>query len=405
MQLVNPIFLWALTGLSIPIGIHLLSRKEGKVIRLGSLRHVHETSTQQFRGIRLNEILLLILRCLLIVLFTLILSGLHWNNPTKTKWILLEKGLEKEHQLMIHLDSLSDAGYEPRILTENFPLLEDSADQSPATNYYSLMEDLREKDLSDVIIFAQNSVNKFKGSRPRLPSHVRWISRSLPGVDYDLQSVMTTKDSVVVRRGHTNAEATYFTSEGMTRSSAIDVDAPDTIRVAIASDDKFAYDRLMLKAALAAIDQTFPLELKWTEIKPTDPLPVSNWLIWLSDSDTPNNFSSSLLYVSPSLSNAQVLFTQAKTNQWIIGKRLNEDVALQENLTIKLASLLLPKEELQKKADAKDRRMMADALAWSTQPESKHAAAMLSTQANPYLIVALMLLLFVERVIAYRRNQ
>ena len=69
MQSAQPIMLWALAGLSIPIAIHLLSRKEGKVIYLGSLRHLRETSTQQFRGIKLNEILLLVLRSLWTALY------------------------------------------------------------------------------------------------------------------------------------------------------------------------------------------------------------------------------------------------------------------------------------------------------------------------------------------------
>src|SRR5690349_13991138 len=96
MYFSNPIWLWALTGISIPIAIHLLSRKEGKVIRIGSLRHLQETSTQQFKGIRLNELALLALRCLLIILFVMILSGLslHWTNSNKVSWVLVEKGLE-----------------------------------------------------------------------------------------------------------------------------------------------------------------------------------------------------------------------------------------------------------------------------------------------------------------------
>jgi len=342
MQLVNPMFLWALTGLSIPIGIHLLSRKEGQVIRLGSLRHVQETSTQQFRGIRLNEILLLILRCLLIILFTLILCGVHWNNPGKAKWILLEKGLEKQPPMAGLLDSLSDEGYELRLLSENFPLLEDSANQSEVTNYNSLMEDLREKEVSDVIVFAQNRVDKFKGLRLSLPSHVRWISLPSSATDYRLQTVKTSEDSVILRQGHTSAEATYFTTERMNGTSSSNIEVPDTIQVVIASDGKFAYDRKMIKAALGAIEKTFPVELKWMEIKSGDPIPVSDWLIWLSDSPAPIDFSSNLLYLKETI-NSQELFVQTKANQWTISQRLNEDVALQENLTLKLASLLLPR--------------------------------------------------------------
>jgi len=74
MQFKQPILLWALAGLIVPLAIHLLSRKEGQVIRLGSLRHLRETSTQQFRGIKLNEILLLALRSLLVILFVLLIN-------------------------------------------------------------------------------------------------------------------------------------------------------------------------------------------------------------------------------------------------------------------------------------------------------------------------------------------
>jgi hypothetical protein len=76
IQFAQPIFLWALTALAVPIGIHLLSRKEGKVVKMGSLRHLRETSTKQFKGIKLNELLLLALRCLLIILFVSLLAGL-----------------------------------------------------------------------------------------------------------------------------------------------------------------------------------------------------------------------------------------------------------------------------------------------------------------------------------------
>src|SRR6187401_594471 len=103
MLFANPIWLWALAGLLIPIGIHLLSRKEGQVIRIGSLRHLQETNTQQFKGIRLNEIVLLILRCTLIILFVLLMSGLSFErvNKSEAKWVVIEKGLENIREVQI----------------------------------------------------------------------------------------------------------------------------------------------------------------------------------------------------------------------------------------------------------------------------------------------------------------
>ena len=404
MQFANPIFLWALTGLSIPIGIHLLSRKEGKVIRLGSLRHVQETSTQQFRGIRLNEILLLVLRCLLIVLFTFIISGLHWNNFSKKKWLLIEKGLDKEPRLLPILDSLMEEGYEARLLIEDFPLLEDSDSISSPVNYWSLIEELTSKNLSDVIVFAQNRADNFNGLRSKLPANVRWISQPLPPFDYTLQALQIKGDSISVRKGHTSSEATHYTTKAISRSAGITkIESLDTLSITLVRDEKYAYDLKIMEAALNAINKSFPIELKVTESSSFDN--SSDWCIWFSDNDLPKVHSSKILQIKPA-NNSHELITPLSASHWIISKRLNEEVALQENLTLKFASLILPKAELEKKAKANDRRMISDSLAWAaTQGDSKALASTLPDSANPYLIVLLMVLLLVERIVAYKRNQ
>src|SRR6185369_8789098 len=107
----NPLYLFALAGLAIPIAIHLLSRKEGKVIKLGSVRHVVETSTQQFKGIKLNEFVLLALRC---------------ASKGNEKWVVVEKGLKKFPTLNSILDSLEDDHYSLHLLAKEFPELKDS---------------------------------------------------------------------------------------------------------------------------------------------------------------------------------------------------------------------------------------------------------------------------------------
>src|SRR3990170_3028711 len=112
MQFTNPIWLWALTGLLIPIGIHLLSRTEGKIIKIGSIRHLEATSTKRFKSIRLNELILLTLRCLLIIAFALLLSGLHLPGvEKKSKWLYVEKGLLHDPEFSFVIDSLRENGF------------------------------------------------------------------------------------------------------------------------------------------------------------------------------------------------------------------------------------------------------------------------------------------------------
>src|SRR5258707_10816615 len=123
----NPAYLFALAGLVIPVVIHFLSRKEGKVIKLGSVRHVVETSTQQFKGIKLNEIILLLLRCAMVTVFSLLLSGLRCSYQGKEKWTIVEKGLAGLPHLQSVLDSLKNDGYSLRLLANGFPDLKDSS--------------------------------------------------------------------------------------------------------------------------------------------------------------------------------------------------------------------------------------------------------------------------------------
>ena len=127
MELVNPIWLWGLSGLLIPIGIHLLSRREGKIIKIGSIRHLEETNSKQFKSIRLNELVLLLLRCLIITILVLFLSGFHFQTLEKSgKWLMVESGLERDDQLSVLIDSLKRNGFEIKRLTRGFPDLNDS---------------------------------------------------------------------------------------------------------------------------------------------------------------------------------------------------------------------------------------------------------------------------------------
>src|SRR6478735_1525798 len=206
MQFLNPIWLWGLTGLLIPIGIHLLSRKEGKVIRVGSIRHLEETSTRQFRNIRLNELTLLALRCLLITLIVLLLSGLSFNsyNTKDTNYVLLEKGMEREPDFQPLIDSLERKGSEVRWLSRGFPLLKDSASLDSKIQYWSLVESLQKEKARQIVVLAYNYVNGFKGKRAGIPENIKWISKSPGPAEFTLNAVRLSPDSVLLRKGKTD---------------------------------------------------------------------------------------------------------------------------------------------------------------------------------------------------------
>lgn len=87
MEFLNPYILWGSLAISIPIVIHFWHQKKGKVIAWAATQWLSEKNLQQSRGIRLDNILLLIIRCLLLLLLSFILSKplIKWAKSSTEK--------------------------------------------------------------------------------------------------------------------------------------------------------------------------------------------------------------------------------------------------------------------------------------------------------------------------------
>jgi hypothetical protein len=67
MSFLNPAFLTALTLIGIPILIHLLRRKQIKVVKWAAMEFLRLSQEKRRRRLRIEELILLILRCLIVV--------------------------------------------------------------------------------------------------------------------------------------------------------------------------------------------------------------------------------------------------------------------------------------------------------------------------------------------------
>jgi hypothetical protein len=403
IQFAQPIFLWALAALAIPIGIHLLSRKEGQVLKMGSLRHLRETSTQQFKGIKLNEILLLALRCLLIILFVGMLAGFHWKDKGAKRWVLVEHGLENQQHVKTITDSLISDGYESRWLQAGFPLREQ--DGIGEVNYWKLISELKNENLAKAIVFSKSSINNFNGLSPNLPAEISWVSISSDPNQFVLQT-LKKGDQYLIREGYSTSDKTYFeTLQSNTLPDSLQVSEQKKLTIAIAHDEAHTQDLQIIKAALKAIEQTVPVNFLINDIAPSQSSASADWIIWLSDSDFPAFDSLNYLILKPQIANE--LISRVKPHQWIINKRLTIEQARNENLSLKLANLLLYDSALVNRAEYYDRRMLSDSLiASGAEKESGiQNASLLPQSPNQYLVIVFLLILLTERVVSYARKQ
>src|SRR6056297_2328647 len=122
MFFANPSFLWALLGLAVPVAIHLWSKKEGKTIKVGSIKFLHESESRKSSSIKLNEFWLLLLRMLLVTILVFILAepNLNYKNENSPITYLVERSLLSSSEVKSLTDSLNNTA-EVRFLETDFP--------------------------------------------------------------------------------------------------------------------------------------------------------------------------------------------------------------------------------------------------------------------------------------------
>ncbi|MBC3786276.1 BatA domain-containing protein [Spirosoma utsteinense] len=74
MTFIEPFLLWGALAVVIPIAIHFWHQKRGRLLPWAATQWLTEKNQQQSRGLRLDNILLLVLRCLLVLLLTILLA-------------------------------------------------------------------------------------------------------------------------------------------------------------------------------------------------------------------------------------------------------------------------------------------------------------------------------------------
>ncbi len=414
MAFATPIWLWALSGLAIPIGIHLLSRKEGSIIKLGSLRHLQNTTTTKFSTIRLNEYWLLLIRCLLLLWVVLFLSGLHvvTKQESKNRWLLIEKELENDSDFTELMDSLQRNNFELRFLAEDFPLLTEQP--KPIKSYWSLVEALDDHKLDQVVILAFNKLNNFNGKRIPLPEHIQWISKNSSPKNYPLVAIRLPHDSIWIRNISSAADQlTLQTTRSLERNSSIKlqdslIKNPDTLRIGIAYDEAFTHDKNILLAALQSLQQNTPVFIAIRKTTVSDWKTKSDdWVFWLSEKSKPNTMSQ-CIYPTKVEVPSQELFAFETSNQWVLTKRLTERVALQKNLTNQVAQLLLPVDAYNQLLANHDMRTLPEKTIWSVDTTQKKQLASLvkpNRETDIFWLILILLSVVAERLLAFKKNQ
>lgn len=339
LQLLNPLWLWAIAGLIVPVLIHLWHIKTGKTLKIGSIALLGETARQSSRSFWITDWLLLLLRCILLLLLTLLLTEPYWQKQAqsaKTKgWILVEKEPVKEvyQQFKPQVDSLLKAGYELHEFDASFKaikleeVLKDTSSKSgsksnPPRPYWSLVKLLQQQipQKLPVYLFTSNQLQHFQNKRPALNFNLHWKTYTpADSVSTWIQNAyLTSEDSIHIILGNSKTSGTSFSTiklqsgRGNSRflvsfeegkpvvalknnpQLSVPVDT-SSLKITV-FQNQFPADAAYLQAALQAVKKFSGRKMKISSANSFNQIPAhQNWIFWLSDQNPPKNINQKLV--------------------------------------------------------------------------------------------------------------
>ncbi|PRX44379.1 BatA domain-containing protein [Salegentibacter salegens] len=418
MFFLNPSFLWALLGLVVPVAIHLWSKKEGKTIKVGSIKFLQESDSQKSSSIKLNEFWLLLLRMLLITILVFILAEprLHYKTENSPITYLVEKSLLSSSEVKTLTDSLNNT-VEVRFLETDFPeyepeIVKDTFSETP--NYWKLAREAETLKTDSIVVFTNAFVSGIKGKRPEISKNIHWINLNPGTVKTNLVGAIKRGEEIERISVISDTEEFKFqkekqnlsTSEIETEFVNIPVVELDTLRVQIYSEEEFRSENKYIKASFLALGKYLeqPIEIINFEEENFNSN-SGEILIWLSEEPSPKTEGKVVKFRRDSLANS-IIEPGNFENEYHLTGQLNSENIVEEHLAEQLLEMFNLYTEINKEAEKYDFRVMNLALLKPNFGEASESTKNRNGRdISKYLWILLSILILSERALSRYRKQ
>ncbi|WP_299990130.1 BatA domain-containing protein [uncultured Pontibacter sp.] len=337
MTFLSPYWLFAASAILVPIAIHLWNRRQGKTVKVGSLRWLEPSASRRWSSIRLSDVWLLVLRCLILLLLAVALAKPVWEgSPTAQpaqKAVFISPELLHSSALRDikpTVDDLLQRGYTLHHYTLDFESIPAEAWQALSSNpadsvvssgnHWGLLPALAQRydqAQDSVWLFTSDQQRHFKGAPASLQENIRWVPVALESTMNWVQAAHTlSPDSILLITGQSSREGTTYQRTAIAASDQPKTfyskqarfkvqgdslfaqwgdDTPQTVAIqkeplvlGIAHDEVQQSEVRYLQAAMQAIGRYtgIPIETREFQIT-TQPDTSANWLFWLSNEEVP----------------------------------------------------------------------------------------------------------------------
>jgi hypothetical protein len=413
MFFLNPIFLWTLLGLSVPLAIHLWSKKKGKRIKVGSIKFLQEIDSKKSKSIALNEIILLLLRILLLSVLAFIIAEPRLDDKVENTAItyIIEPSLLNFSEVKTLVDSL-EAETDVRLLEHGFPSYDtrftiDSFSETP--HYWQLSRELEDLTTDSIVVFTQAFYKGVKGKRPQLSTSINWVNLDVKKPEQRRLALLQTDDEIELISVWSDAnELNYIKelySENKELEDFIPVFSKQLLKLNFFTDDEFYAEEKYLKSAFSAISKYLnqPVEIKNLEAE--GDVSSDEVLIWLSTNPTPA-FEGQLLKFKSDVPANSLIEKAEVDNEFYLTSKLNSENIIEEHLAEELISFLNLNSDVEKEAEKYDIRVMdLDVLKPKLDKSLKPEVVKAGRDVSPYFWLVFFVLLISERLVSKYRKQ
>lgn len=428
MVFANPIYLWGLLGLLVPLAIHLWSKKEAQTIKIGSIQLLDESNSRQSSNIQLNEWLLLLLRMAIVALVVLLMAGPQWRIKGNKNVVtyLVEPSLAQEKGLSTILDSLAEDS-PVLLLDEGFPTwetdLESEVDQA-TPNYWQLVQKMDSLTSDSIVVFTKAHVQGVRSKRPTTQKKVHWVVMQSDEISDKPLMAIEKASGIQLYAKSGNGAQTFLTSEALLEnytktvegdSLLINVDGgsvsvplmiQDTISVNLFAEEGFEADQKYTEAALRALAKYTDREIIIEQKEELDTSVVSADLnVWLKN-DTPNKWEGKWLIFDENPLAKNLIESGNQQSQFGLTSRLTSENTVEQRYAEQLLQVLDLDAELKQLLDKADDRQMdvAEFQPNYQEPKTRKELATLK-DITLWVFLILAVLMMAERVISYVKKQ
>ena len=427
MTFLNPIYLWSLLGIILPIAIHLWSRRKVITIKIGSTKLLQESEPRQTSTLRPNELWLLFLRILTILLLTLLLSEPQLKNKIAHSSLLyvIEPSLIASPKMEPLLDGIPKETI--RVMTKEFPELADydeTTTENSIPNYWQLAQELNALPADSIVVFTKGFISGVKGRRPIISNHINWLVLNSDEKSDQLVEVKKKGDSLELFTVFSDADKLQFEKKKWPKNSleveynstrdsirvnerAIPLRSEEPINILLVHTDGLVGEMQYIGAAYRAIAKFLqrPITIETTTNSDTIHHESYDTSIWLGV-EPRKSFKKTRLIFKPDPLATKLIVPSSTKNEYFLTHSLNSENIVSKHLSEKLLELLELREDLKRKIQSYDKRVLPVGELRPVTPEKP----LTSQQArlvdiSPWLWALLILILVTERIIAKYRKQ